>query len=202
MRLLLASLSVIAALLFMLAARRVQAEPLPVQIVGDEPVLPVSEFGLFVAPIREVQKMVEHVTPLKLEYFKPEEFQGWFNQMSPELLRKLDILRDLWGKPIMVSPAAGGVGRNLGPDATTQHNVDRWGEVRGVDIFPDGLNSVTAQHFRRLCREVGFTGIGIYNDTSPGWMAHVDVRADRTVNNPAEWARVGGKYVGIEVLAA
>ncbi|MBN4053998.1 hypothetical protein JYT97_03840 [Haliea sp. AH-315-K21] len=141
------------------------------------------------------------------DYFAAGEFGPWFDLMSPVLLTKLDMFRDLWGSPVIVSGAVGGVGRNDGPFGASQHNVDRWGEVRGIDVFPqvpDGnggykymTSIVDRERALRIAREVGFTGIGIYTDTSPGNMLHLDVREDRTEYVPALWSRVGGEYLGI-----
>lgn len=142
-----------------------------------------------------------------LTYFKPEEFRQWSGQMSPDLLQRLDEFRERWGAPVVVSAAVGGIGRELGDDHDSQHNVDRWGEVRAVDVFPKieiapGVyrwmqTAEERKRARTLARMVGFTGIGLYTDTKPGNMLHVDVRHDRVKGNPAEWARVDGAYVGI-----
>lgn len=138
-------------------------------------------------------------TVLSLKHFSPWEFRTWFADMSPELLKKLDTFRELWGQPVVISSHADGLGRKLGPADTSQHNVNKWGEVRAVDVFPEGLNVQTKAFAIQCARQAGFTGYGIYSDTQPGWMMHLDVRADRSPVNPATWARVNGNYVGIEV---
>lgn len=142
------------------------------------------------------------VTRPTLKYFKPKEFGIWYPLMSAELLKKLDKFRERWGRPVMVSPVEGGIGRH-GGDSATQHNVDRWGEVRAIDVFPEGMTSATErQRAYDIAKEVGFTGIGIYTDTVPSNLLHVDVRADRVAGDPAKWSRVNGKYGAIaEVLA-
>ena len=137
-----------------------------------------------------------------LNHFVPAEFGKWWGLMSPELLRKLDKFRELWGDKVMISPVSGAIGRHLGHDDTSQHNVDKWGEVRGIDIFPKGLNASTKAKAIRCAKKAGFTGYGIYSDTKPSWMMHVDVRADRTVSRPATWGRVSDakgskRYVGL-----
>lgn len=140
-------------------------------------------------------------------YFSPGEFGGWFEQMAPELLRKLDRFREQWGGRVVVSPVAGGVGRHLGEGDQSQHNVDQWGEVRAVDFFPQVRDLAgrwryinSAAEIRRayeVARAVGFTGIGVYTDTAPGYMVHGDVRPDREPGDPATWARVSGEYRGV-----
>lgn len=137
--------------------------------------------------------------PPELRYFQPSEFGEWYSRMSPELLYKLDEFRHRWGYPVQVSPANGSLGRHQGEGSQSQHNVDLWGEVRAVDVFPTikGRYMRTAADRRRaqeIAEAVGFTGIGLYTDTQPGNMLHVDVR---TGNRVAKWSRVGGEYLDI-----
>lgn len=138
---------------------------------------------------------------LGLRYFDASEFGAWYPLMSVELLNKLDEFRHRWGYPVIISPAEGGIGRR--DDSHSQHNVNWLGEVRAVDVFPTvaggGYMTTVDQRDRalRLAREVGFTGIGLYTDTQPGDMLHVDVREDREEGDPALWARIGGEYTSI-----
>ncbi len=199
-------LVLVTGLFLVLAARSVKANQVQTTFTrGDDPVIPASEFNMFnlITPVREAQKMFQsEVGSKELVYFSPGEFYGWFDQMSPELLRKLDIFRDLWGAPVVVSSHKNAIGRHLGPTDTSQHNIDKWGEVRAIDVFPQGLNSVSAKRAFDLAKAAGFSGIGLYNDTNPGWMMHLDVRSHRTSANPAKWARNQGKWVGIQELIA
>lgn len=146
---------------------------------------------------------------VNLKYFSPSEFGKWWPHMSPELLRKLDAFRERWGHPVQISPANGALGRHQGHGGTSQHNVDAWGEVRAVDVFPklpagaSGYRYIETASERarayQMARAVGFTGIGLYTDTRPGDMLHVDVRPSSGV---ATWSRVDGSYMDIgQVLA-
>ena len=142
----------------------------------------------------------------KLEYFTPSEFGVWWPLMSTDLLKRLDLFRELMGSKVIISPVNGALGRH-GGDSTSQHNVDMWGEVRAVDVFPtiDG-KFITTEAQRQIvyenARKAGFSGIGLYTDTQPGNMLHVDVRESNTRHNPALWARVEHSYVSIgEVVA-
>ncbi|WP_341937205.1 hypothetical protein [Marinimicrobium sp. C2-29] len=146
-----------------------------------------------------------------LTYFTPEEFGDWYDQLNPELLQKLDAFRAAWGAPVVVSDANGAIGRT-GQGDHSQHNVEVWGEVRAIDVFPKveiepgvyGWMQTGEERARayRLAKEIGFTGIGLYTDTAPGNMLHLDVRRDRLSGNPAKWSRISGEYMGInEVLA-
>ncbi len=146
---------------------------------------------------------------MTLKHFSPDEFGQWWPLMNQQLLQKLDAFRERWGAPVVVSPAEGGIGRHLGEFGTSQHNVDAWGEVRAVDVFPmiplpgGGHRYMTSAEERQrafeVARAVGFTGIGLYTDTQPGDMLHVDVRP---TGDLATWSRINGDYLGIgRVLA-
>lgn len=129
----------------------------------------------------------------KLKYFARSEFGIWWPLMSNDLLTKIDAFREQWGDVVEVSTAEGAIGRE--GDNNSQHNPTLWGEVRAVDVFPkvNGHYISSAWERRRayeIARAVGFTGIGVYTDTMPGNMLHLDVRKDRTVNDPALWSRV------------
>lgn len=129
--------------------------------------------------------------------FTESEFREWEDRISPDLLERLDKFAIAWGKPVIISTAKGAIGRHGGVDDTSQHNFDRWGEVRAIDIFPQGLNSSSARSALTMAKSVGFTGIGFYSDTKPSMLMHVDVRTDRVIGDPALWGRVNGKYVSI-----
>ena len=137
-----------------------------------------------------------------LTYFTPSEFREWYDQMSVKQLLALDEFRRLWGRPVVISAHPDALGRHGGSTDQSQHNVDLWGEVRATDIFPEGLTEENAHEAYQLARQAGFSGIGIYNDTKPSMMMHVDVRPDRSPASPAKWARVDRNYVGIEKVFA
>lgn len=131
-----------------------------------------------------------------MKYFSEHEFNGWYGRLSPELKIALDTFRGVWGYPVIISPAEGAVGRHLG-DSKSQHNIDKWGEVRAVDIFPYGLDSYSdAVRAIQCAKESGFTGIGIYPEWSPQCGMHVDVRPG---NHIATWGQVDGEYVSIQI---
>jgi hypothetical protein len=138
---------------------------------------------------------------LKLHYFKASEFGDWWGLMDYGLLVRLDVLRHQWGNPIRISQAEGAIGRH--DDSESQHNVDRWGTVRAVDIYPGGiLDGSDAERFVLAATDVGFTGIGLYPSWSGGVGFHVDVRTDREPGYPATWGGVPNpmgqqKYVSL-----
>lgn len=137
-----------------------------------------------------------------LKYFQRQDFQPWDNVMSEDLLEKLDKLRSVLGVAISPSKHPRAIGRHLGQENTSQHNVDRWGEVRAVDVFIKGVEDTNDTYdVVQKAIQVGFTGIGVYPDAKQGMMFHFDVREGREAGSPALWARVDGEYVGIgEVL--
>lgn len=153
--------------------------------------------------------MTKTATRPDLKHFAPGEFGLWWPLMNADLLIKLDAFRDAWGGPVKISAANGGIGRHQGREGNSQHNVDKWGEVRAVDAFP--MVQVRPGEYRYMdseadrarafntAKKVGFTGIGLYTDTKPGNMLHVDTRDSG--GRVALWSRVAGNYKSIyEVL--
>lgn len=127
---------------------------------------------------------------IELNYFKPEEFHGWYEFCSPKLLVLLDEFRENWGAPVMVSPAKGAVGRKLGNESESQHNFSYYGEVRACDVMPFNMGDDIQQRKKayRIAKDIGFTGIGIYPDWKPMPGMHLDVRDDRMAGDPAIWS--------------
>lgn len=136
-----------------------------------------------------------------MRHFSQFEFGIWYEAMSPRLLELLDAFREAWGRPVRISPDGGALGRHLGPDATSQHNWDRWGEVRAADVIPAAMISrPLAESAIVLAKSVGFTGIGLYTFWASGPGLHLDVRADRLAGDPALWGQIAykGPYIAIE----
>lgn len=149
-----------------------------------------------------------------LRYFEDDEFRGQKGKLSPELLAKLDEFRARLGYPVRISPADGAMARRQGEDSTSQHNLDRWGEVRAIDVMPtplDGagnpraMTKAEAEEAKRVAEAVGFTGIGVY----PGWAPfpglHLDVRPYSMTGAtlPDTWAGVpepggGQDYIALD----
>lgn len=135
------------------------------------------------------------LTSPKLYFFHPGEFTRghaqWYSAVDRRLLVLLDTLRFMWGKPIHISKHPSAVGRHAGGENDSQHNFDRWGVVRAVDIQPEGIASdEDAYHFYKLAVHLGFTGIGIYPEWIGGVGFHLDTRPDRDPGYPATWGQV------------
>lgn len=123
-----------------------------------------------------------------------EDFHGFYCDMSPKLLYFLILLSDELGVDLKFSNIPAGVGRRLGGGNTSQHNLDKWGEVRAIDGYiPEG---VSYQEFYETAKKVGFTGIGLYTGWSGGRGFHVDVRGDRTEGRPATWGAIYNRKTG------
>lgn len=110
---------------------------------------------------------------IELQHFDKSEFRGWYDLMDEELLLKLDELRDRLGSPISISPAEGAIGRRMGSQKRSYHNLDFHQYVKAIDVMPatDDLTKVF-----RLAKAVGFGGIGIYPHWKPRHGLHLDVR--------------------------
>lgn len=141
---------------------------------------------------------------LGLQNFLPSEFREWYDQMSPRLLILLDSFRHQCGSIVSVSGSSQALGRKLGKQSTSAHNVDYWGDCLAVDVFIDGVYlRAQVSGVVELAKRVGFTGIGVYADTSNNKgqaqaMFHLDVRPDRSMGSPATWGRVSGKYTTLD----
>ena len=137
------------------------------------------------------------------QHFSQEEFREWGEDMSPRLVTMLDVLRFRLGSAIEISASGAALGRNLGRDALSEHNVDHWGEVLAVDCFISGVyNRAQAEAVAHEAEGIGFTGIGAYSDTRNNKgeaqvMFHLGVRPTSMMGSPATWGRVNGKYTSL-----
>ena len=126
-----------------------------------------------------------------MRYFKEEEFNGWYDQLHPELKTKLDEFRRLINRPVLISKAEGAVGRK--DDSNSRHNVNKWGSVMAVDIFPKNIKTVEDCNFiYDKAVEAGFKGIGLYPYWRQGIGFHLDIRNQDRVSR---WALIKGGYV-------
>lgn len=139
---------------------------------------------------------------LDLRFFTPEEFvlkdeegeyTDWWALMSPRLLVLTDVFRFQWGASVTISPHHRALGRRLGVDGSeSDHNVDRWGEVRGLDCFPEGMRTrADAERALEIARSIGFTSLGLYPDWHPSPGLHLGVRKANRPGNPATWGAIG-----------
>jgi len=137
------------------------------------------------------------------QYFSQEEFREWADDMSPRLVTMLDMLRFRLGQPIAISASEYALGRNLGRNELSEHNIDEWGEVLAVDCFISGVYSrQQAEAVVYEAEGIGFTGIGVYSDTRNNQgqeqvMFHLGVRPNESMGSPATWGRISGKYTSL-----
>ena len=137
------------------------------------------------------------------QYFSQEEFREWSDDMSARLITMLDVLRFRLGSAIAISASEYALGRNLGRNELSEHNVDEWGEVLAVDCFVSGVyNRAQAESVVYEAEGIGFTGIGVYSDTDNNQgddqvMFHLGVRPNELMGSPATWGRISGKYTSL-----
>lgn len=130
-----------------------------------------------------------------LRHFDRSEFGQSASVMAESTLLTLDAFREAWGAPVTVSPVNGALARYMGPEPMSGHNVDRWGACMAVDAFPSGMVTKSDMTRAVACAiTAGATGIGLYTDTKPGYMIHIDTRPDRTPYKPRLWSRYDGTY--------
>ena len=144
-------------------------------------------------------------------YFAREEFGPWLNQVHPALLFALDVLRYTLGSPVVISPAAGALGRRLGM-SNSLHNVDVFGMVFAADVLLP-LSWGVAEGFDAARNVRLFSGVGVYPFWKPRPGLHLDVRHLSAVNpskgatplRPATWGAVrgaGGRQEYVSAAAA
>jgi len=137
------------------------------------------------------------------QHFSAEEFREWSDDMSARLITMLDVLRFKLGSPIEISLSEYALGRNLGRNELSEHNIDHWGEVLAVDCFISGVYSrQQAEAVVYEAEAIGFTGIGVYSDTHNNRgeeqvMFHLGVRPNELMGSPATWGRISGKYTSL-----
>ena len=101
------------------------------------------------------------------QHFSAEEFREWSDDMSARLVTMLDVLRFRLGSAIEISASEYALGRNLGVGKMSEHNIDEWGEVLAVDCFIGGVyNRAQVEAVVYEATGIGFTGIGVYSDTT------------------------------------
>ena len=137
------------------------------------------------------------------QHFDAEEFREWSDDMSARLITMLDVLRFRLGRPIAISASEYALGRNLGRNELSEHNIDEWGEVLAVDCFIIGVyNRAQAEAVVYEATGIGFTGIGVYSDTRNNQgddqvMFHLGVRPTEMMGSPATWGRVDHDYTSL-----
>lgn len=147
-----------------------------------------------------------------LENFVRREFKNkhgdWWPLMSPRWLVLADVLRFRIGRAIWISNSNYALGRRLSTSDQSEHNVNFWDYCLAGDVFIDEIfTQAQARKIVALATELGFTGIGVYADTTNNFgqaqvMFHLGVRPTRNMGDPATWGRVAGEYTDIETALA
>lgn len=165
----------------------VGVDPLSLDEYG-EPEPPINFFGF---EYGDDMTAAAADNPAVVNHFEPWEFGVWWPSMNADLVQRLHWFREYWGAPVVISSHQAALGRHAGESAS-YHNVDKYGTVRAVDCFPQGLTPHTAARAVECAEKAGLNGIGLYTDTQPSMMMHLDNRP-----TAGRWARVAGQYVGI-----
>ena len=131
-------------------------------------------------------------------FFAPQEVGAWVSKVHPALLLALDVLRATLNAPVVISSAAGALGRKLG-GSTSLHNVEVFGMVYAADVLlPLSWGVEEGYDAARNVRL--FSGVGVYPFWKPRPGLHVDVRHLSAMNpskgasplRPATWGAVRG----------
>ena len=105
---------------------------------------------------------MEYIDWNKVKYFSPDENWGDVNKVKPELIYKLDTMRDYIGKPIIVHNAF----------ATSGHSYKSYHYLgMAVDCHIKGLNVIEQYLY---AERFGWGGIGVYINVWEG--LHLDIR--------------------------
>lgn len=131
----------------------------------------------------------------QLFYFAESEFsrggRNWYSDMDPRLLVLLDSFRHQWGRKVEISPHPAAIGRELGSDVLSDHNITVNGRVYGIDVIPAGMVTQTeVRHALEYAKRSGFTAIGVYPDWQPAPGLHLATRPSRRPGDPAMWGAV------------
>jgi len=119
---------------------------------------------------------------------QPDEWpDGVIEKMDPALFANAVIpLRQMSGIAITPSPL---------PEAHVRHEGEsRHSTKRGTrlsdatDLFINGSQAAEMWRWAQQVTDIG--GFGMYFDTNPSTMIHIDTRPDRLL-----WIRVGGAYI-------
>ena len=119
---------------------------------------------------------------------QPDEWPlGVLEQMDPALLNNAVIpLRQMSGIAMTPSPLAEAHVRSEGE---SRHSTKRGTRLSdATDLFIDNSQAANMWRWAQQVTDIG--GFGMYFDTNPSTMIHIDTRPDRLL-----WIRVGGAYI-------
>lgn len=120
---------------------------------------------------------------------QPHEWPaGVIEHMNPELFNKVVIpLRQKSGVSMTPSPLVEG---HVRQDGTSRHSTKNGTRLSdATDLFIPSTKQAVFSILRHA-QSVPAGGIGLYFDTQPSTMVHVDMRSQRLL-----WLRVNGEYI-------
>lgn len=107
------------------------------------------------------------------------------SRVDARVVQALQVWRDLCGKPIALTPVPEGIFRTEGSPTSQHFAVGRLSTA--LDVFP----ADPREAYLHALDVEAFRGIGLYLDTRPSQMMHVDVRSGKRIL----WVRDKGTYV-------
>lgn len=120
---------------------------------------------------------------------QPTEWpSGATEYMDPKILRAAVDLRKLSGVAMTPSPIYEGHVRQEGNSRHSTKNGERLSDA--TDFFIKSDVSSVYRMFQSVLSIPSIKGFGLYFDTKPSVMVHIDCRPD-----PLEWLRVDGEYI-------
>lgn len=105
------------------------------------------------------------------------------DRIDARLVQALQCWRDLHGLPLSITPVLAGIIREDGSKTSQHYAVGRLSSA--IDIFPRA--GEVGQAFINALSIDAFRGVGLYLDTKPSAMIHVDVRDGERIL----WVRTG-----------
>ncbi len=124
-----------------------------------------------------------------IKQFKPTEWpEEVIPHMNPVLFHEAVFpLRLQSGIPMKPSPLVAG---HIRTNSGSTHSIDNGRMSTGTDLFVPSDSESILKLFTLAQRIPGVGGFGIYFDTKPSVMIHVDTREE-----PLNWLRVEGEYI-------
>lgn len=92
--------------------------------------------------------------------------------IDSELVEKLQIIREYFGKPVYINSAyrTKDYNKKVGGASNSQHLYGKAADIRIPGIAPNTIAT--------FAKQIGFRGVGIYN-----WGCHVDTRINKSYWN-------------------
>jgi hypothetical protein len=126
---------------------------------------------------------IERVDWSAVKFFRPAEFGDRADDIDPRTIYAADAMRARLGSPLTVSPVLGATAR-FGGNARSQHYaIGR--RATAVDLMP--AMATLGDAYRAALGVQAIGGVGLYPDTSPLPMIHIDTRPRKPGGGVFQW---------------